>query len=88
MFGFNLSATFLIDQYKKEMEQIIPNCDYIFGNEDEVAHFAIVHKLIDKSENTIDCYYDICNKIQEKFKSNKAQRNIIVTRGSEPIVIS
>eukprot|EP00347_Sterkiella_histriomuscorum_P023643 403333888 len=88
LFAFNLSATFLIDQYPEEMERILRHCDYVFGNEDEIAHFAKKHELIKDSENTIECYYDICDKIQSKFKSLKKYRHIIVTRGMKEIVYS
>lgn len=53
------------------MEQLLGLSDFIFGNEDEVAHFAKVHDLIKTHENTEECYFDICNKLEKKFKSHK-----------------
>jgi adenosine kinase len=44
-FAFNLSATFLIEQYRKEMIDIIGRCNYLFGNEDEFKHLAEVMGL-------------------------------------------
>lgn len=87
--AFNLSATFLIDQFMTEMDRILQYCDYMFGNEDEVAYFAKVHGLIDyEPENTVECYIDICDKIQSKFPKLKPSRTLIVTRGPKEVVVN
>ena len=56
-FSFNLSATFLIDNYQKELAELIPRCDYLFGNEDEFAHLAKVFGIMDSVDTDNSVHY-------------------------------
>jgi adenosine kinase len=40
LFGFNLSACFLIQVFKDQMVEAMEHSDLIFGNEDEAECFA------------------------------------------------
>jgi adenosine kinase len=40
LFGFNLSAVFLIEFHLNEILEILPYCDFVFCNEHEGAAFA------------------------------------------------
>ena len=68
------------------MSYLISRSSFVFGNEDEIAHFAKTHDLIKESQNTEECYFDICEKLHAKFHHN--QKIFVVTRGSRPIVVS
>lgn len=92
-FALNLSATFLIDQYQKEFHELIPKCDFLFGNEDEYMHLAKALNIVkqEELEDTEECFMGICKKIHEKFHksdSKKQPSHIIVTRGSKPLILS
>ena len=69
----NLSATFLIDQYLPEIEQLLPKCKYLFGNEDEFAHLGKTLKVD-----------DVVTGLRQKYGSGI---NVIMTRGSKPVVV-
>ena len=71
----------------------MPNVDLLFGNEDEIACFAGMHGLLPEgTQDTSDeeFYFRILESIQKAFPlANKdRQRQIVVTRGSESIVVS
>ncbi|TNV81340.1 hypothetical protein FGO68_gene11032 [Halteria grandinella] len=84
-FALNLSATFLIDQYQKELHELIPQCDYLFGNEDEFAHLAKVMDLMKVDTNNEKDYFELCWKLKDKLKY---PGHIVVTRGSKSVIVS
>ena len=81
-FGFNLSAFFLIDQFKEEMVELIEHADFVFGNEPEAAHFWKAHNLGTES------IMEIAQKIAVMKKSNQDHpRYVIITQGKLPTVV-
>lgn len=82
MFMMNLSAPFILDVFKKPLDDVLPYVDILFGNESEADVFAKVHdfKTIDRKE--------IALKISHMEKINKKRnRIVIITQGSEPILL-
>jgi sugar/nucleoside kinase (ribokinase family) len=59
-FGFNLSAIFLINQYKDEIGEILRLADYVFGNEDEFIHLGKIFSLTNSFDDSPETYYKIC----------------------------
>lgn len=69
-------------------EGIIPHCNYLFGNEDEIAHFAKLHGALPENfENTEIQYCEMLEKLHSKLKFKKDNVNIICTRGSQSVVV-
>jgi sugar/nucleoside kinase (ribokinase family) len=68
-FALNLSATFLIDKYQREFNELIPKCDFVFGNEDEFMHLAKTLDLVKPEEvqDSEQCFFGICQKLHDKY---------------------
>lgn len=71
----NLSAPFLCQFFKDPMHQILPYCDYIFGNETEAAAFAESNNI---AETSIP---EIAKALAKLPKVNlKRKRMVIITQ--------
>jgi len=78
----NLSAPFLMEAppFKAILEKLLPNVDYLFGNETEAACFA---KVWGWEETAIP---DIAKKLAALPKEGKA-RTVVITQGASPTVV-
>mmetsp|Transcript_9218 Transcript_9218/g.13655 ORF Transcript_9218/g.13655 Transcript_9218/m.13655 type:complete len:351 (+) Transcript_9218:53-1105(+) len=82
-FCMNISAPFLCQFFTEQMNQVLPYCDYVFGNEDEAAAIA---KMLDiKSDNN----EEIAKAIVKLDKKNtKRSRVVVITQGSKPTIVA
>lgn len=79
----NLSAPFLMEvpPFKAVLEKLLPNVDYLFGNETEAACFAKVFGL---TETDVPA---IAKKIAALPKEGSKPRTVVITQGSGPTVV-
>jgi len=79
----NLSAPFISQFFKDKVVDAFPYVDIVFGNDDEAKTFG-KHVLNLETENV----KEIAKAISKMTKLNeKRERVVIITQGSEPIVI-
>lgn len=79
----NLSAPFLCQFFKNQMDAVSIYCDYIIGNESEAAAYAEAHNL-----NTVSIP-EIAAYIAKLPKANsKKTRTVIITQGADPTIVA
>lgn len=82
-FCMNLSAPFLSQFFKEPQMQLLPYCDYIFGNETEAATFSKEQNL-----GTEDLK-EIALKISALPKENdKRARVVVITQGDKSTIVA
>ena len=82
VFALNLSAPFIPQFFKVQLEQIFTYCDYVIGNESEAAAWASAVGLPDK-----DDIPTIARSIAKLSKSNPSRsRTVIITQGPNSTV--
>lgn len=81
-FIMNLSAPFITQFYKKELLEVLPYVDIIFGNELEALAFA-------KEQNFgTEDMHEIALKLSKWPKQNeKRERVAVVTQGKDPVLL-
>jgi len=78
----NLSAPFLCQFFKKQLSDVLPFTDIVFGNETEAAAYAESFEL-----GTTDVK-EIAKRIAMLPKENGSRsRMVVITQGSEPVVV-
>lgn len=83
VFTLNLSAPFIPQFFKVQLEQVLPYCDFVIGNESEAAAWASAVGLPDKNDIRA-----IAKSIAALPKSNPSRpRTVIITQGSESTVV-
>lgn len=81
-FMMNLSAPFIPQFFKDNLDQVMPYIDILFGNETEALAFAEAQKF-----GTEDLR-EIGLKISALPKQNEARKRIaIITQGSDPVLL-
>lgn len=83
VFMLGLSAGFIPQFFKDQLAQILPYCDYIFGNENEAVTWASTngHETKDIPE--------IAKLIAKSDKKNQQRpRTVIITQGTEPTIVA
>jgi adenosine kinase len=83
VFGFNLSAPFVLEFYSEDVKFAIEHSDYVFCNEHEASSYAKMHNL--DSEDRIGAAKHIASS---KKVNQKRQRVSIITVGSLPVIIA
>lgn len=82
LFMMNLSAPFIPQFFKDNLDQVMPYIDILFGNETEALAFAEAQKF-----DTEDLR-EIGLKISALPKQNEARKRIaIITQGSDPVLL-
>jgi adenosine kinase len=82
VFALNLSAPFIPQFFKVQLEQIFTYCDYVISNESEAAAWASAVGLPDK-----DDIPTIASSIVKLSKSNPLRsRTVIITQGPNSTV--
>ncbi|KAK9462070.1 Ribokinase-like protein [Lipomyces oligophaga] len=82
LFTMNISAPFLAQFFKDQMDSVAPYWDIIIGNESEAAAYAESHEL-----GTTDVV-EIAKKIAVLPKVNtKRPRYVVFTQGTQPTII-
>jgi len=83
VFVLNLSAPFIPQFFKVQLEQVFPYCDYVIGNESEAAAWASAAGLPNK-----DDIPSIAESIATLPKSNASRpRTVIITQGPNETVL-
>jgi len=81
LYMFNLSAPFLIDFFTEPLKTVLPYTDIVIGNEHEGLAFG--KKFFDT-----DDLKEVALKLGQMEKLNKKrERIVIITQGSEPIIV-
>jgi adenosine kinase len=82
-FMLSLSAGFIPQFFQDPLKQILPYCDFVFGNENEAATWAETqgHKGISMAE---------CAKLMARTEkvNSKRPRAVIVTQGTDPTIVA
>ncbi|KAH8155549.1 uncharacterized protein LAJ45_00559 [Morchella importuna] len=82
VFSMNLSAPFLPQFFKEQLDSVLPYCDYLIGNESEAIAYAESHGLDTKDITAI------AKAIAALPKKNTSRpRTVIITQGTEPTVV-
>ena len=82
-FMLSLSAPFIPQFFKDQLDQTAPYWDYVVGNETEAIAYAESHGLDTKDIPTIAKHLANLPKTNEKRK-----RTAIITQGTEPTVVA
>jgi adenosine kinase len=83
VFAINLSAPFIPQFFKVQLEQVFPYCDFVIGNESEAAAWASAVGLANKDDIPA-----IAKSIATLPKLNPSRpRVVVITQGSKPTVL-
>ena len=83
IFTMNLSAPFLCQFFKDQMDQVIPYLDYLIGNESEALAYAESHNW------GITDIPEIAKKLASLPKKNaNRKRIVIITQGTDPTIVA
>jgi adenosine kinase len=80
---FGLSAGFIPQFFKDQVTGILPYCDFVFANENEIKTWAESHGHTTKSIPEMATLL-----AQTPKKNTKRPRVIIVTQGTDPTIIA
>ncbi|KAK6349617.1 adenosine kinase [Orbilia brochopaga] len=82
-FVMNISAPFVAQFFKDQLDSTSPYWDYLLGNETEAAAYATAHDLGDAS------VADIARHLANLPKKNeKRKRVVIITQGTLPTIVA
>ncbi|PSN74837.1 Ribokinase-like protein [Corynespora cassiicola Philippines] len=80
-FILNLSAPFIAQFFKDQLDEVLPYVDILIGNETEAAAYAESHKLATKDVK------EIAKSIVSLPKKNsKRVRTVVFTQGTDPTI--
>jgi adenosine kinase len=83
VFMLSLSAGFIPQFFQEPLKEILPYCDYVFGNENEAATWAETqgHKGVSMTEAA---------KLMASVPkvNGKRERVVIVTQGTDPTIVA
>ncbi|KAH8821665.1 adenosine kinase [Xylogone sp. PMI_703] len=83
VFAFSLSAPFISTFFKDPLDQALPYCDYVIGNETEALAYAESHGWDTKDLK------EIAKRIAALPKENKKRARVaIVTQGTLPTIVA
>ncbi|KAG9832830.1 Ribokinase-like protein, partial [Aureobasidium melanogenum] len=83
VFMLSLSAPFIPQFFKDQLDQTSPYWDYVVGNETEARSFAASHDL-----NTEDIPTIAKHMANLPKKNTQRKRTVIITQGTEPTVVA
>jgi len=79
----NLSATFIPQFFLKQLLEVLPYSDYLFGNNDEVLALSKAMDLKTESVEEVAKIISLYEKVNKK-----RDRVVVFTQGSHPVVIA
>ncbi len=83
VFILSLSAPFIPQFFKDQLDQTAPYWDYVIGNETEARSYADSHGLGTQELK------EIARHLAELPKENgKRKRTIVITQGTEPTIVA
>lgn len=77
VFALNLSAPFIPQFFKDQLDAVMPYCDYVVGNETEAVAYAESHGWETKDVRNIAEKMAGLKKVNEKRK-----RAVVITQGT------
>jgi adenosine kinase len=81
LFILNLSAPFIAQFFKDQLDSVLPYVDILIGNETEAAAYAESHGLSTKDVK------EIAKSIANLPKKNsKKNRTVVITQGTDPTI--
>ena len=83
IYMLSLSAGFIPQFFKDQIAQVLPHCDYVFGNENEAVTWAESQGLATKSVAEITKLL-----AQMPKKNTKRPRIVIITQGTKPTLVA
>ncbi|PLW22288.1 hypothetical protein PCASD_16994 [Puccinia coronata f. sp. avenae] len=83
VFTMNLSAPFIAEFFKDNVDQLLPFVDFLFGNESEAAAYAAAHSWDTKDLPTIAVRIAALPK-----KVETRPRVVIITQGAESTIVA
>ncbi|MCJ1403273.1 adenosine kinase [Xylographa trunciseda] len=83
VFALNLSAPFIPQFFKDQLDSVVPYCDYVIGNETETAAYAESHGLGGKSVSEIAAAIAGAEKVNKQRK-----RVVVITQGTEETLVA
>ncbi|KAI5803236.1 Ribokinase-like protein [Geopyxis carbonaria] len=82
IFTMNLSAPFLPQFFKEQLDSVAPYWDYLIGNESEALAYAQSHGI--ETENITDIAKELA-KLPKK--NTNRPRVIVITQGTDPTIV-
>ncbi|MCJ1320199.1 adenosine kinase [Xylographa vitiligo] len=83
VFVINLSAPFIPQFFKEQLDSVMPYCDYVIGNETEAAAYGESHGLGGKSVSEIAVAIAGIEKVNKERK-----RVVVITQGTEETLVA
>lgn len=83
MFALSLSAPFIPQFFKDQLDQTAPYWDYVIGNETEALSYAESHSVSTKSIPEIAAHLAKLPK-----KNSSRPRVVVITQGTDPTVVA
>jgi adenosine kinase len=83
IFAFNLSAPFIPEFFKDQLDSTAPFWDYVIGNEAEALAYAKSHNL--GTEDITEIAKALANLPK---KNEKRPRYAIITQGTDPTLVA
>jgi len=83
IFTMNLSAPFIAEFFKDNVDKLLPHVDFLFGNESEAAAYAAAHNWDTKDLATIAVRIAALPK-----KVETRARVVIITQGAESTLVA
>ena len=83
IFVFGLSAGFIPQAFKDQVAQVLPYCDYVFANENEIKAWA------ETQGHTTKSIREMAKLLAQMPKKNtKRPRVVIVTQGTDSTIVA
>lgn len=82
LFSLNLSAPFIPQFFKSQLDQVLPYSQLVFGNESEAEAYAESHELGTKDLKKI------AQAIADYPNETGKPRKVIITHGAEPTILA
>ena len=82
VFILSLSAPFIPQFFKEQLDQTAPYWDFVIGNETEARSYANAHALGTQDVREIARHMAALPK-----KNEKRKRTVVITQGTDPTVV-
>ncbi len=85
-FSMNLSAPFIAQFFKDQVDQMLPYCSVVFGNETEFAAYSESHDL--PSKDLAKVAQHIADLPTKFGSTSSAKRVVICTQGADATIVA
>ena len=83
IYSMNLSAPFLCQFFKDQMDSVLPYADFVFGNESEAAAYGAAHGLEGKSVADVALFIAAGAKVNAR-----RPRIVVITQGKDATIVA